>query len=82
MKAIVYDWHTDIYPTNDEVKELCLPGHGAFTCKWLTMAPEGWNCIYMNRSGVDTSKLTAQRDGCDRVRAFNPMGKEGEVEVP
>ena len=32
MKAVVGDYSTDIYPTNEEAKEFCKPGEGANTC--------------------------------------------------
>ena len=85
MKAIIDAWHTDIFPTNEEVKELCKPGAGADTCSWLVMAPTGWECLCLHRPFAisdrrDKGTIVAMRDGCDKVNNFNPCGKgEGEI---
>lgn len=72
MKAKVYDFYTDIFPTDEEVKELCKPGEGVNTCSWLLMSSKGWECCCLNKpiSLVNRRKLktmTAMRDGCDKV---------------
>lgn len=73
MHVVVHDFHTEIFPTNEEVKRLCRPGAGADTCIWLLMGAKGWECSYHNKPGglVDrwlAGKTTAKRDGCDDVR--------------
>jgi len=85
MKAIVEDWYTDIFPTDEEVKEFCKPGQGANTCIWLIMAPTGWECCCMHRPSAlldrwERGLTNAKRDGCDKVNHFNPAGLDGRVE--
>lgn len=84
MKAIVYDFHTDIYPTNEEVKELCRPGKEADTCSWLLMGSNGWECCCLNKppyliSRREKGEMRALRDGCNKVHNFIPL-KCGEVD--
>lgn len=73
MKTVVHYSYTDIYPTKEEVMELCRPGQGADTCIWLMVGTDGWYCAAKNRpsSLVDRWKAgltNAKRDGCDKVR--------------
>ena len=86
MKAIVSDFYTDIFPTDEEVKGLCTPGAGADTCIWLLMGPKGWECSMMHKNTAllerwNKGLTIAKRDGCDKVKNFDPAGKIGEVEV-
>lgn len=86
MKAIIHDFSTNIFPTDDEVKEHCRPGAGADTCSWLTMSPKGWECVCLDKPGYlmdrrDKGQMTAMRDGCDKVNAFNPGAYDEESEV-
>lgn len=81
MKAIISDDYTDIFPTNNEVTELCRPGAGADTCIWLIMGARGWECCCKHRpwSLLDRWKkgeTNAKRDGCDKVESFHPFGME------
>ena len=83
MRANVHDWYTDMYPTDDEVKELCKPGAGADTCSWLLMSPSGWECCCLHKNPTlaerhSKGEMVAMRDGCDKVNNFNPIGKIGE----
>lgn len=87
MKAIVHDFHTDIFPTDEEVKELCRPGQGADTCSWLLVGSKGWECCCLNKHPVlverhEKKTMVALRDGCDRVNNFHPTGLSGEIDVP
>lgn len=89
MKAIVHEAHTEIFPTDDEVRELCKPGAGADTCVMLVMGSGGWECCFHNRGPVlgliDRAKAgesNAQRLGCARLERFSPAGLSGEVDVP
>lgn len=90
MRAIIDDFTTDIYPTNEEVMELCRPGQGADTCIWLMMGPKGWFCAYYNRQGISLTgesleerwrkgKTVAKRDGCDKVKSVK-FDSGGEIE--
>lgn len=91
MKAKVYDWHTDVYPTKEEVKELCRPGEGENTCIWLAMGVNGFECLCHHRppSLIErwrNGETNAKRDGCDVVNNFSPMDVEDyysgiEVEI-
>lgn len=85
MRAIVDSWYTDIYPTDEEVKNLCRPGQGADTCIWLVMGSDGWECTMLHKphSLLERwlkGKTVAKRDGCQKVSDFNPVGMIGEVE--
>ena len=86
MKAIVYDAHTDIFPTDEEVKQVCKMGQGAECCVWLTVDARGFVCRAMNKPGIlmdrfRDGKTGAKRDGCDIIRNWSPLGLEGEVEI-
>lgn len=77
MKAKIYDCHTDIFPTDEEVKELCLPGAAENTCIWLLMTPEGWECCCLHKNPAllakwERGETVAKRDGCDKVNNFQP----------
>lgn len=88
MEAIVSEFSTDIFPTNDEVMLLCTPGQGAETCVWLMMGGDGWFCAFYNRPHALIERwkdghTNAKRDGCDRVKKWNPIGsKPGRQAVP
>jgi hypothetical protein len=91
MKAKIYDWSTDIYPNEEEVKELCRPGEGANTCVWLLIGSNGFECACHNRPPTllnrwTKGETTAKRDGCDIVNNFSPADVENyhsgiEVEI-
>ena len=81
MKAKIYGWHTDIFPTNEEVQDLCKPGAGADSCSWLTMGSTGWVCCYDHKpysliKRRESGKMVAMRDGCEKVKNFNPVGRK------
>ena len=72
MKVVIREWHTKIFPTDEEVKELCKPGHGEDTCIWLLVAPTGWECCCLNKPTSlldrwERGGTTAKRNGCDKV---------------
>ena len=74
MKLIVYDWHTVICPTDEEIKEkeLCNIGAGPDTCIWLVVSPDGFECTCLNKPHYLVERLekgltTAKKDGCDFV---------------
>ena len=88
MKAKIYDWHTEIYPTPEEVKEYCKPGSGADTCSWLVLDPYGWRCVCREKSNFMSlldkhrkGELVAMRDGCEKVNTFRPYEYTEECEV-
>jgi hypothetical protein len=73
MEVKVYAWHTEVFPTDEEVKQLCRPGEGADTCVWLVMSPKGWECTDSNRPHAlldrwSEGKTSAKRDGCEEAR--------------
>ena len=83
MKAIVHSWYTDVFPTDEEVKEICKPGAGADTCSWLLMGPNGWECCCLNKNHSivnrrEKGEMIAMRDGCEKVKNFNPLGNARE----
>ena len=90
MRAVVHEWHTQVFPDADEVRELCKPGAGADTCILLLMGGDGFECHAHNRmpimSLIDRARrgeTNAQREGCDRVTTWAPQwGQLGEVEIP
>ena len=82
MKVIVYGWHTDIYPKDQEVFELCKPGKGEDTCSWLVMGPKGWECCCLHKPHPfvdrrERKEMVAMRNGCDEVNGLNVMALGG-----
>lgn len=78
MKAIIHDFYTDIFPTDDEVQELCRPGAGSDTCSWLMVGEGGWECCCLHKPHSLlvrhlNGEMVAMRDGCDKVHNFSPM---------
>ena len=89
MKAIVYEYHTEIFPTTEEAKSICKIGQGAETCIFLTMSGDGWECHAHNRMPImsliersERGATSAQRQGCTRVLEWSALGKGGEQEIP
>ena len=86
MLAKISDWHTDIYPTEEEVKEICKPGAGADTCSWLMMGMDGWQCCCLHAPQTiidrrEKGEMVAMRNGCEKVNNFSPIGQtKREVE--
>jgi len=73
MKAIVEDFYTTIFPTTDEIKELCRPGEGANTCVWLVAGIKGFECLLHNKPHPLLKRwqeglTVAKRDGCEKAR--------------
>lgn len=86
MKAIVYDAHTEIFPNEQEIKDICKIGQGADCCILLVVGSK-FECCYYNRWGLGDllerarkGLTNARREGCDKVKNFNTFGKSGEVE--
>jgi len=86
MKAIVYEAHTEIFPDDKEIHEYCKIGKGADCCVMLVVGKK-FECCYYNRWPVmelieraRAGLTNARREGCDKVKNFNPPGKLGEVE--
>jgi hypothetical protein len=81
MKIKVEGWHTDIYPTDKEIKHetLCnIGGEAEKTCVWLIVAPTGFECVCHHRMAFMVladrfreGKTTAKKDGCDFVNNLN-----------
>lgn len=85
MRAIVRDYHTDIFLSRKEFEEYCKPGEGANTCSWLIAGPKGFQCCYYHRPDSIIKRraegtIVAMRDGCDKVINFDP-GSPGECTV-
>lgn len=83
MKATIYKSYTEIELTREEV-QACKGTGGADRCIWLIDSGE---CLYHNRPPVLVAKLrdgdtVGKRDGCDRVKSFDPSGKPlGKVDI-
>jgi len=72
MKFEVHGWHTNIFPTDDEVKELCKPGTED-CCVWITAGGKGFECMYNHKphslvKRFEAGETRARRDGCDFVK--------------
>lgn len=79
MDVHVFDWHTEIILTDEEVTALCSPGKGSDTCVWLAVGISGWGCLCYNRplalvERFKAGETTAKRDGCDFVNNLD-IGK-------
>lgn len=91
MKAIIHPDYTEIFPSNEEVKQHCGIGQGADCCIWLVMGSQ-WECLYYNRvrghnlegetleGRWKAGKTVAKRDGCDKVKNFAVPTLLGEAE--
>ena len=84
MKAIVYEYHTEIFPTTEEAKSICKIGQDAETCIFLTISGYGWECHAHNKMPIvsliersERGETSAQRQGCERVLAWSPLGAKG-----
>ena len=83
MKATKYESYTKILLTKEEVQELCKPGTGPDRCIWCI----GDECMYHNRPEILVNKFNVgdtvgKRDGCDKVKSFDPSGKPiGELDI-
>lgn len=78
MKVKVFDWFTEIFPDDNEIKELCNIGQGADTCVWLIVSGRGFECTYHNKPFYLVERwlrgeTTAKRDGCDKVKDWNKL---------
>ena len=90
MKAIVYEYRTEIFPTTEEAKSICKIGQGVETCIFLTISGDGWECHAHNRMPImsliersERGETSAQRQGCERVLMWSALGGEaGEQEIP
>ena len=82
----VHGWHTNIYPTAEEITELCKPGEGDNTCINLVCGPDGFECLAYNQSQLPDHMMEgkghAKRNGCEFIKTVSPvkLGK-GKHEV-
>lgn len=87
MKIDVHGWHTNGYPTNEEMEKLCRIGQGEDTCVWLVAGPNGFECTYNNKSGYllqqwEKGLTVAKRDGCFFMKNLGIVGMGiGEHEI-
>ncbi len=88
MKAVVHDFHTEVFPTNEEAREVCKVGQDADTCIYFVVG-RLFECCYYNRGPIlsllkrrDAGETNAKRDGCERVQKFPIPRKLGECEIP
>ena len=87
MKVIISKEGTVILPTKGEVEELCKLDAGPDRCVWCISSAKGYECMYHNRPPVLVSKFkngdtVGKRDGCDKVKSFDPSGKPmGELDI-
>ena len=75
MRVQIEGYYTDVFPTTDEVTQLCLPG-STNTCAFLMMGPTGWECCCLHRHPSIVKRLAegtmnAKREGCDFVNNLN-----------
>lgn len=88
MKAIVHDFHTQVFPSTEDVRDLCKIWEGKETCIFLVMdSNNGWECHALNRMPImsliersERGETHAQRQGCDRVLKWDIPGM-GEQEI-
>jgi hypothetical protein len=85
VKAVVYDWYTDVFPTENEIREFCLIGKGAETCIWLLVGVNGFECSCLHKPYAllerwEKGLTVAKRNGCEKVKNFNPSEMDGEVQ--
>ena len=73
MERVVHDWHTEIFPTKEEVHRLCKIGEDADTCIFLVIG-EKFECMGLNRMPIWSlierarrGETNAQREGCKEV---------------
>jgi hypothetical protein len=86
MKAIINDFNTEIFPTNEEVKQVCKMGQGAECCVWLLIGARGFECVFMNRphdliERINNNSMVAKRNGCEEMNSFNPRESEGTYPI-
>ena len=83
MKVIIGEYSSEVFPTNEDVQDICKVGQGADTCMFLTMGSTGWQCVALDwrmRMTLEdrADEMGASRKGCDIVNNFNPQGRTGE----
>lgn len=60
-----------VYPSDDHTKDVCKIGHGAKTCRYLTMGGGGWSCEKFSAMShsfdlkVERGLMHAAGDNCD-----------------
>lgn len=63
--------HLSQFPSEERVKEVCKPGNGDKTCRYLTMGTRGWSCAKASSlkktldEKVVTNQMHAKGDNCD-----------------
>lgn len=87
MRAVVYDFHTEIFPDREDIEKLCKIGHGADTCIFLTVSGNGFECHGLNKQPIWSlikrarrGETNAQREGCNTVNHWTIPGM-GEQEI-
>ena len=94
MKAIIYDAHTVVLPTREEIDTECKIGQGKDTCIFLVVGGDGFECHAFNRMPIMSlierarrGETNAQREGCERVLTwkfpqFDHFVEPMEIEIP
>lgn len=61
MEKVIHEWATEVKLSGDEAKNICKFGQGEHCCAFLTMAPDGFECIRMSYplNGTIFSRLDA-----------------------
>ena len=83
MEKVIGDWSTEIKLSVEETKDICHLGEGEKCCAFLTMAPDGFQCIRMSypmngsifkrlEEGTMNAKGKGEWEGC-------PWGKEQDA---
>ena len=88
MKAIVHAFHTEVFPTRDEIDSECKIGQGEDTCIFLTVSGDGFECHAFNRMPImsliersERGETFARRQGCERVLRWDILGM-GDFDIP
>lgn len=68
MKAVIHNYHTELFPSDEEVKSLCKIGQGADTCILLTISGKGWECHHQDRGPLISTIERARRNETNAIR--------------
>ena len=80
MKVIIGEYSSEVFPTNEDVQDICKVGQGADTCMFLTMGSTGWQCVALDwrmRSWLSLRLLKWEQVGRDAILSITSIHKEG-----
>ena len=91
MRVVIGAYSCEIFPTDEDVHNVCKIGQGKDTCIFLTMGAKGWSCVALDwqmrmqlEDRADEKQgrpMNAGRKGCMEVNNFNPAGMELGSEI-